>query len=107
MGILGLFGKKRAKAKGFQSQESAQKRRLQTFILEPILTPIGLVDSSDQAFDPLLLDVSLSSPEKVHLLQSDASQLIDTVDIDDTSYPSLQCIITCLPLPSEKLRKTD
>ncbi|MEQ8385858.1 MAG: S8 family serine peptidase [Coleofasciculus sp. A1-SPW-01] len=59
MHILNFFSKKRPSAKGFQPQSTQAKVQRETFVLEPILTPSGLVDSMDDT--PDIAGVELSS----------------------------------------------
>ncbi|WP_413167848.1 S8 family serine peptidase [Capilliphycus salinus ALCB114379] len=61
---MGLFTKllgsssKRQPASGFQSQ-SKKLPSQETFILEPILTPSGLVDGGDDSPDPIIIESEL------------------------------------------------
>ncbi|NET88950.1 MAG: hypothetical protein F6K45_12810 [Kamptonema sp. SIO1D9] len=48
---------KRTRAKGFQSPKTHPKQQIETFILEPILTPSGILDGTDDTPDPVALSV--------------------------------------------------
>jgi len=48
---------KRRAAQGFAAPNNVQRAQTQTFILEPILTPSGLVDGGDDTTDLAVLDV--------------------------------------------------
>jgi len=69
---------KKATAKGFQGQKSSQVLELETFILEPILTPSGLVDGDDHSHDLLLLDVDIPTLPEVHLAENNQTDAADT-----------------------------
>lgn len=51
MRLFRAFASKRPAKNGFQSHR-VQKKKPQTFVLEPILTPSGLVDNGEDAPDP-------------------------------------------------------
>ncbi|MBD1895739.1 PA14 domain-containing protein [Coleofasciculus sp. FACHB-129] len=85
MGPFKFFSKKRAAAIGFQPQKSPQKTSLQTFILEPILTPSGLLDGGDSSPDPVVMDWNIDTLPDVDLpdmdVDADAANAITDVDI--------------------------
>jgi hypothetical protein len=61
------FGSKKCPVfKGLQAEKTSPSSE-QTFILEPILTPSGIVDGTDDTPDPLLLDVDMGTPEEAEL----------------------------------------
>jgi surface antigen len=90
MKLFNFPSKKRPPAQGFPSKDTSQQPQLQAFILEPILTPSGIVDGVDDAPDPLLLDVE-PLPEIDELsVDSDADFAVDDtpdlfLDVDDLS----------------------
>ncbi|MEP0873680.1 DUF4114 domain-containing protein [Trichocoleus desertorum AS-A10] len=51
---------KRRAAQGFAAPNNVQRAQTQTFILEPILTPSGLVDGGDETPDLAALDVDVA-----------------------------------------------
>ena len=73
MGWFGFGVKKRRKTEKNQSQQTRSPQEEQTFILEPILTPSGLVDGTDETPDPLLLDLDAPPLPEVELAQTDLS----------------------------------
>ncbi|MBD1895741.1 SBBP repeat-containing protein [Coleofasciculus sp. FACHB-129] len=87
MGPFKFFSKKRAAAIGFQPQKSPQKTSLQTFILEPILTPSGLLDGGDSMPDPVVMDWNMDTLADVDLpemdVDADAANAIADVDLPD------------------------
>lgn len=96
---LGVFSKKNQAAKGFQPRKASQ----QTFILEPLITPSGLVDSVDHTPHPLELDLHTTALPEVHLPDTDTTHTLDhavshTVD----SHPTTESI----PHPVEQTNAT-
>ncbi len=102
MGLFKFFSKKRAAAIGFQPQKSPQKTSLQTFILEPILTPSGLLDGGDSAPDPVVMDWNMDTLADVDLpdmdVDADAANAIADVDILDSDADAADAI-TDVDLP--------
>ncbi|MBD1903891.1 S8 family serine peptidase [Trichocoleus sp. DQ-A3] len=96
MGLFKFFSKKRAAAIGFQPQKSPQKTSLQTFILEPILTPSGLLDGGDSAPDPVVMDWNMDTLADVDLpemdVDADAADAIADVDILDSDGDATDAI---------------
>ncbi len=81
MSWLKGFNKKQTAAKGFQNQKSSQALQLQTFILEPILTPSGILDTDDHSHDPVLdLDTPVL-PEDIDLAENELPDVDDTSDV--------------------------
>jgi hypothetical protein len=78
MYLFRSLSKKRATAQGFQSKTAPQKPQLQAFILEPILTPSGVVDSPDTP-DLVVMDFD----------QLDTSGIDIDFDVDDTDLSAL------------------
>ncbi|OKH30842.1 hypothetical protein NIES2119_30170 [[Phormidium ambiguum] IAM M-71] len=79
------YSKKREVAKGFSNQQSRQTA--QTFILEPILTPSGILDGGDDTPDPLTIDWETNTLPEVDTVdndvaQSDISETNDDFDAD-------------------------
>jgi len=84
------YSKKREVAKGFSNQQSRQTA--QTFILEPILTPSGILDGGDDTPDPLMVDWETNTLPEVDTVdndtevedvaQSDISETNDDLDAD-------------------------
>ncbi|MEO8892585.1 MAG: DUF4114 domain-containing protein, partial [Coleofasciculaceae cyanobacterium] len=70
---LGVFSNKTQAAKGFQPKKVSQ----QTFILEPLITPSGLVDSVDHAPHPLEIDLHTTILPEVHLPDLDTDHTLD------------------------------
>ena len=68
----GVFKKNQA-AKGFQAKKVSQ----QTFILESLITPSGLVDSVDHIPHPLELDLHTTALPEVHLPDLDTDHTVD------------------------------
>jgi len=64
-----FFSAKQSRPTAAQSQRSTQNPQHQTFILEPILTPSGLIDAGDDLPDVAALDL--------------ADGLVDEVDVPD------------------------
>ncbi|MCU0515270.1 MAG: DUF4114 domain-containing protein, partial [Oscillatoria sp. Prado101] len=82
MGWFNFSNRKRPPAQGFQPK---------TFILEPILTPSGIVDGADDTPDPAILDVDTPAIDGADLaIWSDAEESdIDwDADSDDTEKPA-------------------
>ncbi|MCL1474993.1 DUF4114 domain-containing protein, partial [Argonema antarcticum] len=80
------FGKKRSENKGFQTQKNTTQLQLETFILEPILTPSGLIDGGDHTQDPFLLDIHTPTLPEVHLAESDQTHTPEIIHIDSDNY---------------------
>ncbi|MFP4123022.1 MAG: PA14 domain-containing protein [Coleofasciculus sp.] len=57
MSWFNFSSKKRPDAQGFASKKKGQELP-QAFILEPILTPSGLLDGTDNSIDPVDIDIS-------------------------------------------------
>ncbi|MEQ8539146.1 MAG: S8 family serine peptidase [Coleofasciculus sp. D1-CHI-01] len=76
--ILNFLSKNRPSPKGFQPQSTPAKVQRETFVLEPILTPSGLVDGMDDT--PDLAGVELSS---------DPLDQVPIPEIDDISPDSI------------------
>ena len=81
MSLLHLFSKKRPSAKGFKAQSTPAQVQQETFILEPILTPSGLVDGMDDTPD-------LTGIELIEL-SSDPLEQVDILEIDDVLHDSI------------------
>lgn len=77
---LGVFKQKNQAAKGFRPKKVSQ----QTFILEPLITPSGLVDSVDHAPHPLEIDLHTPALPEVHL-PTDTTHPLDTHSLDTHS----------------------
>ncbi|MFB2921031.1 DUF4114 domain-containing protein [Aerosakkonema funiforme] len=97
MGRFNFFSKKQATPKNRKSQKISPPPQLETFILEPILTPSGIVDGDDRNYHDLvgteLHEITL--PE-VHLSESNHdfdssadSNHIATVDNTSTHIESI------------------
>ncbi|MFE1744126.1 S8 family serine peptidase [Coleofasciculus sp. H7-2] len=78
------FFSKKAAAQRFQPQESPQLPPLQTFILEPILTPSGLLDGGDSAPDPMVMDWGTDAIADADIPDTDGMDAIADADIPDT-----------------------
>lgn len=81
----GVFKKNQA-AKGFQPKKASP----QTFILEPLITPSGLVDSVDHTPHPLELDLHTPALPEVDLPDLDTDHTLDhspshTIDTGSTT----------------------
>lgn len=76
MKFLSAFTKKHQPAKGFQPKKAPQ----QTFILEPLITPSGLVDSVDHAPHHLAVDLHVPPMPEMPLPG------IDSIDIPDADH---------------------
>ncbi|MFB2970221.1 S8 family serine peptidase [Aerosakkonema sp. BLCC-F183] len=83
MGWFRGFSKKRSGNKGFQPQKNATA--LQTFILEPILTPSGIIDSGDDSHTSLMLDVDTPTLPEVDLPENNSTDVpvVEVPDVDD------------------------
>ncbi|MGB3193274.1 MAG: S8 family serine peptidase [Limnoraphis sp.] len=80
---MGLFknllgsSNRRQSASGFQSQ-SKKPPSQETFILEPILTPSGLVDGGDDSPDPIFIESEL--PDEI---ESELEEEVETASEED------------------------
>jgi len=71
MSVLHLFSKKRPSPKGFQPKSTSKKVQRESFILEPILTPSGLVDGMDDTPDIAGIELSSDPLEQVSIPEID------------------------------------
>ncbi|HBB30782.1 MAG TPA: hypothetical protein DDZ80_02255 [Cyanobacteria bacterium UBA8803] len=67
MSILRFFSSQRPSAQGFKPQSAAAKVQLDTFILEPILTPSGLMDGLDDTPDPEVIELHSEPLDLEHI----------------------------------------
>jgi N-acetylmuramoyl-L-alanine amidase len=86
MNLFNFFGKQRPVPQGFQAKKAPNQPQLQAFILEPILTPSGLLDGGDDAFDHLILDLDTHPLPDVDLTDVPDA---DHVDISHDASDSL------------------
>ncbi len=108
MKLFDFFTNKRAATQDSQ-QKSARKSQLQTFILEPILTPSGLMDGGDDALIPLVLNDSADQApnfeldldiETTDLLLESISEAIADGDIEPLDFISGDGVDASLANPS-------
>ncbi|MGA9377306.1 MAG: DUF4114 domain-containing protein, partial [Phormidium sp.] len=71
------YTKNRKTAKGFSNQQPQQTA--QSFILEPILTPSGILDGGDDTPDPLTLDWETNNLPDIDTIDSDNVTEVDHV----------------------------
>ncbi len=82
MGLFHFARKRRASAQGFAAKSDMTPLDLQAFILEPILTPSGLVDAPDHT--PHVLDWADHPGTDWHLANNDLTALPDASHADPT-----------------------
>ena len=91
---MAVFTKKTQAAKGFQ-----QKKSQQTFILEPLITPSGLIDSVDHTPHPLEIDlhtpilpVDLPDIDIDHSLDHAPSHTVETHGTTESIFDPVETI---------------
>ncbi|HEY9828928.1 MAG TPA: S8 family serine peptidase, partial [Stenomitos sp.] len=87
--IMNWFGgstKKRSQQQRSKSHQSRKQVPQQTFILEPLITPSGLVDSIDHTPHPLDVDLHTTELPDVHLPE------IDVTHIPDATHPVIEAV---------------
>ncbi len=80
MSFLNFFAKKRPAPRGFQTKKTASKFQ-KTFILEPILTPSGIVDGGDDAPDLVMLEPPAELLEDVDFPEMENDLVGDAPDL--------------------------
>ncbi|MFB2970234.1 DUF4114 domain-containing protein [Aerosakkonema sp. BLCC-F183] len=91
MGRFNFFSKKQATPKNRKSQKISPPPQLETFILEPILTPSGIVDGDDRNYQDLVgTDLHEIALPEVHLSESNhdfdsSADSKNTATVDNTS----------------------
>jgi len=78
MNWFGGSTQKRSQQQRSKSHRAKKQTPQQTFILEPLITPSGLVDSVDHTPHPLDVDLHTTELPDVHLPETDLTHLPDT-----------------------------